>query len=178
MNSRIVLGSICISVLFLAGCDLFEKDIAGQAFEGAIQAPPTSQAPQLHQACTTSAECGEMSCIDGICAMLSEVFSGACAQTCTVREMTLTTSDGETLTALPGKGGYTGAGAIEWFIESGPLQCSSDPLVPVHIVKRNFGKVVSEEHITLAKGSTSRAINHPTILSLAFTLRLDDVKCS
>ena len=178
MNSRIVLWSICISVLFLTGCDLFEKDIAGQASEGVIQAPPSAQAPVLHQVCTTSAECGEMSCIDGICATLSEVFSGVCAQTCTVKELTITTSDGETLMGLPGKGGYTGAGAIEWFIEGGPLQCATDPLVPVRIVKRNFGKIVSEEHITLAKGSTSRVINHPTISSLVFTLRLDDVKCT
>lgn len=176
--NRIILCSILASVLLISACDIFEKDVAGQAFEGAVQGQPDVRTPQLHQACTTSAECGEMICIDGICANMDEIFSGACPQTCTVKELTITTSDGETLSATPGKGGYTAAGAIEWFIESGPLQCATDPLVPVRIVKRNFGKVVSEEHITLVKGITSRVINHPTILSLGFTLRLDEVTCA
>ena len=95
---------------------------------------------------------------------------------CTVKEVTVTTSDGDTLPLVPGKGGYTGAGAIEWAVEKAPAQCEEELTVPIKIVKRSYGKIVGEDNIALADGETSKIIDHPTIKTLKFTLRLDSWK--
>jgi hypothetical protein len=98
-----------------------------------------------------------------------------CTQ-CTVKEVTVTTSDGDTLPLVPGKGGYTGAGAIEWVVEKAPAQCEEELTVPIKIVKRSYGKIVGEDTVSLRDEETSKIIDHPTIKTLKFTLRVDDLK--
>ncbi len=144
---------VILGVVVLAGCNK-ERDIAGQAYEGEFGAPSGGQAEQPVAVPTTP----------------------SCTQTCRVKEVTITTSDGDTIPLVPGKGGYTGAGAIEWVVERGPEQCERELTVPIKITKRNYGKIVSEDSVTLSKGQTSKIIDHPTIKTLRFTLRLDDVK--
>lgn len=95
---------------------------------------------------------------------------------CTVKELTITTSDGDTLPMVPGKGSYTGAGAIEWAVEKGAPQCEEEVKVPIKIIKRSYGKIVSEDSLSLVEGETSKIIDHPTIKTLKFTLRVDDLK--
>lgn len=152
-NAAVFWFVLVIGVLVIAGCGK-ERDLAGQAYEGEVQAPGAGL-PEQPMAVPAGPQC---------------------AQPCIVKELTISTNDGETLPLVPGKGGYTAAGAIEWVVEKGPAQCGPEFQVPVKITKRNYGKIVGEDSVTLIKGQTSKIIDHPTIKSLAFTLRLDDVK--
>jgi hypothetical protein len=131
--------------------------------------------------CTSNTDCSGQ-CINSACGDLSDLYSQQqCAQTCKLKTITVVTSNGETHLAGPGGGSYTSAGALTWVVESGPEHCATqETIVPIKIIKKNYGEIVTEEYITLKRGETSQILHHPTISSVAFTLNVQDVtrECS
>ena len=87
------------------------------------------------------------------------------------------TSDEDTFTLNRGQGDYTAAGAIEWILASGPDYCpGGEIIVPVKIKKKNMGKIINEEYITVSVGEISPVITHPDIKSIKFTFAIAGVK--
>ncbi len=129
--------------------------------------------------CTVNADCpaGNV-CIDGNCSKLSAAYATeACAQQCGLKEVTVRTSDGDVLVLPPGKGSYTAAGGLDWNVVAVPPFCKEDEgKILFRIVRKKGGQILNEEYITLRKGETSKALTHPSIKKLAFTLKAEDVK--
>ncbi len=116
-------------------------------------------------------------CIDGNCQTISSLYTTDCENKCSFSNLTFTTSDGESYTLKEGQGTYTAAGALEWKVSSVPDFCPEEDLVvPLYLYKKNFGKTVEEEVITLKQGQTSNAITHPSMPALKFTVTLQQIK--
>lgn len=125
--------------------------------------------------CTHNDNCtwGEH-CIEGRCQILADFYKteddGECKK-CNFNNIEILTSDGETYTLSRGQGSYTAAGALDWTILSGPDYCSGEEIiVPIEILKRNYGEIFSDEVIMLKVGETSDVITHPIVQRVAFTL--------
>ncbi|MFH1276213.1 MAG: hypothetical protein ABIH82_03805 [Candidatus Woesearchaeota archaeon] len=131
------------------------------------------------QSCTDNLQCNDGKlCINSKCGALEDLYKGSpiCDKTCNFYSTKVLTSDGETYYLQPGKGSYTSAGALEWKLLQMPKHCNGeDVIVPVKLVKKNQGKVIGEEVITLHQGETSRKITHSQIPSVKFSLTLDEV---
>ncbi len=130
--------------------------------------------------CTDNLQCGlgEL-CIDGNCGSLASLYLGSpiCDQLCNYYAVEISTSDGETYNVAPRKGSYTAAGALEWRILQGPTHCKGEaPVVPINIIRKEPGKIMSEEIITLRRGQTSKPLTHPDLPQLSFTLTMDSIK--
>lgn len=129
--------------------------------------------------CTDNLQCSDgKSCIDKKCLGLEELYHGSsiCDKQCVYYSTKILTSDGEEYYTQPGKGSYTAAGALEWKLLEMPQHCNGeDVIVPVKLIHKNQGKIISEEVITLHSGESSRVITHPQIPSVEFTLTLDEV---
>lgn len=146
----------------------------------ALPPVPAADSPVLPMAnltCSDNSDCPGKLCIDATCKSVQELYSTNCSTKCHFEEATLSTSDGETYTLKPGQGSYSYAGAMEWKVHALPAYCA-DSSVPVliDILKKNTGRVLSTEVITLQQGHTSSVIRHPTIGRIAFTVTLDGVK--
>src|SRR3989344_4092635 len=131
--------------------------------------------------CTKNADCGEQVCIDGMCGKIETMYQPqVCTAVCKIKRIVVKTSDDETYDFVPGKGSYTAAGALEWRIVTAPNHCTGQAKVPIHIIRRQYGKIVSEEYITLVEDVPSKVLTHPSVTSLAFTLTADviDEQCS
>ena len=128
--------------------------------------------------CIQNSDCTDGACIDGECGKLEYLHvQKACSATCNVKRVVVKTSDGETYDFVPGKGSYTAAGALEWRIVRGPNHCAGDEIkVPVQITRRQYGKVLSEEYITLAEKVPSKTLKHPSVNTLAFILTADVIE--
>jgi len=142
-----------------------------------VEEMPAEVAPVI-ETCRVNADCTDnKKCIEGTCGMIADLYVTDCEKKCTLKSLELTTSDGESYTLVKGQGGYTAAGAVEWKIVSFADYCPSEDLViPINIYKKNYGKVVSEQVITLKEGETSPVITHPTVTNLAFTLKVNELK--
>ncbi len=192
MRKVIVLMIVLCSV-FVFGCSWFQgasdagssvvdespaEDVSGaivetETVEEALE--ETAVGPE----CVATADCpqGEQ-CIDESCGKIADLYeTEGCSATCNFNGVEISTSDGEELTLNRGKGSYTYAGALEWKLLSGPDYCSgSDVIVPVKLIKKNAGKVLEEQVVTLGVAETSDVITHPTISKVAFTLEVKSVE--
>ncbi|MAF99109.1 MAG: hypothetical protein CMH61_00710 [Nanoarchaeota archaeon] len=129
--------------------------------------------------CTNNSEClATELCLDNICARLADLYSGDdCEIKCKLDEVTFTTSDGQEFTTPPGRGSYTGAGAMDWIVQRTPPHCEGEDVkVPILFTKKSYSTVYAEEAIVLEKGETSKVITHPLVKSINFQLTVDDVR--
>ena len=130
-------------------------------------------------ACADNLQCGSGKlCLNGLCGTLSSIYQGSpiCDKQCNYYALRISTSDGETYNVKPKRGSYTAAGALEWKIMEAPLHCNGEEtVIPVAIIRKAPGKILSEEVITLQKGETSRTITHPALPDLSFSLKIESV---
>ncbi|MBI4147361.1 hypothetical protein HY494_01775 [Candidatus Woesearchaeota archaeon] len=129
--------------------------------------------------CNDNRECKVgLYCVANKCASLDSLYTGEgdCSKLCSYYAIKMLTSDGENYNLKPKQGSYTGAGALEWKILPMPQHCKGEqPIVPINIIKKQTGQVVSEEVILLRKGEKSPVLTHPTISKLTFMLTVADV---
>jgi len=172
--------------LIISGCglfsDLFQRSGAQSVPVRAnpVQLPPTNETSEEVNAqpvsCEVSGDCSNFPCIDGVCRSIASLYETNCEKKCSLDGVVIETSDAETYTLKKGQGSFSYAGAIEWKIESFPDYCSTNELrIPLKIIKKNTGKVIETQVITLAKGETSKLITHPTIERVKFTATLKEI---
>ena len=134
--------------------------------------------------CLDNSECETgLLCINKECQKLTKLYDteSSCDMRCNFDSIVLSTSDGDKLTLSRGQGSYTAAGALEWKLVSSADYCMQDEtLVAVKLLKKNYGKIISEEVVTLTVGETSDTITHPQIASIGFTLTVESIneQCS
>lgn len=136
------------------------------------------QSPTKGGSCTSNSDCiGGDVCIDNTCGKLAEIYeTQQCTKRCTLQSALITTSDEEEFSVVNGGGSYTAAEALFWTVE-GISHCpTQETVVPIKIVKKDYGQNIAEEYITLKKGESSRTIYHPKSHSVAFTLKVNDIK--
>ena len=180
-------------LLLVTGCALFApaeqsapeqaeeaQQAAPQAAAGQVQEPqeppaePQQEAAQEARTCAANSDCPGSSCVNGQCRSLAEIFEAACEKKCTLTQVTVKTNTGETHTLPPGKGSYIAAGAIAWEVMKTGAACQPEPrLVPFKITRQYYGKLLSEEFITVRAGEASRAITHPKAAA-TLTLTVQD----
>ena len=196
MNKIFIISIVLLSLLLLA-CSKSETQaitpteapstktapieiVATAPLEVPIEVNLTSNisAEQTLISCTNNNECRVAEyCVNHECKTLASLYDDDCERKCQAVNVTITTNDGKTIILAPGKGSYTAAGAIEWDILRLPPYCPSDDLkIPLKIYKRNYGKELGNEVITLEKSQSSDVITHPTDKSIKFTLRVDDIQ--
>ncbi len=129
--------------------------------------------------CNDNRECKVgLYCVANKCTSLDSLYTGEgdCSKLCSYYAIKMLTSDGENYDLKPKQGSYTGAGALEWKILQMPQHCKGEqPIVPINIIKKQTGQVVSEEVVLLHKGEKSPILTHPTISKLMFALTVADV---
>lgn len=144
-------------------CDNFERDV------GAL----------IGGKCNDNLQCPQGSlCIDGSCGMLASLYKGSsvCDKTCNYYSLSVITSDGESYTIKPKRGSYTAAGALEWKVLQMPDHCNGENvIIPIRITRKDKGKIVNEEVVTLLEGQESSLLTHPTIPHVSFQLTVDRV---
>lgn len=178
-----------VLLLFIAGCaDLIEKirpaeqtadgvvePVADEVVDKEVTAEPEEVLAE--STCRINAECeqGKL-CIDGSCGTIADLYNTDCIEKCSVNKIVVTTSDGETYELSKGQGSYSFAGAVEWSIKPFPDYCQvGDVNIPIGLKKKNLGVVLEEEVVTLSKGETSKAIKHPTVKRIDFTVTLKEI---
>jgi hypothetical protein len=191
---------LLLSLVFLLGCEKApeitekpevptESPAGGEEIkkpEGNETQPPVEIQPEEEGGpeekllCTHNQNCtGGKLCIHGECQKLEKFYpqENDCETKCRVSKVTITTSDGDTYEFSPGQGSYTAVGALEWKILSLPPYCSGEkPLIPIKILKRNYGQIFSDEVIMLKEGEASKVIKHPFVKRVAFTLRIENIE--
>ncbi len=147
-------------------------EIGNVAEKSELPAPPEEK-----PTCTKDADCTDWKqCIDQKCQRLTDVYQTDCENTCTYTGATFLTSDGETYIIKKGQGSYSYAGALEWKLVAPPRYCPAENVpVSLKLVKKDSGKIIEEETITLKKGETSGEITHSAIPDVSFTMTLQDV---
>lgn len=180
---------ILILSLFLISCKTFQGElfVPGEAKELSEEPAETSETAEettteteeTTTGCTHNENCewNEL-CIETKCQKLETFYEvdDTCKR-CKFTKVEILTSDGETYNFAPGKGSYTAVSALEWNIISGKEYCQgTKPIIPINILKRNYGKIFSDEVILLQEGQTSDIMTHPTVKSLAFTLKIVKVE--
>ncbi len=130
--------------------------------------------------CNDNRECKTgLYCINNKCGNVDALYSGEggdCTKLCSYYAIKMLTSDGEKYDLKPKQGSYTGAGALEWKILPIKQHCKGEePIVPINVIRKKTGEVISEEVILLHEGETSPVLTHPTISKLAFSLTVADV---
>lgn len=174
-------------ILIISGCggflDRFQK--SGMSSEP-IRAPPVQPLPTNETndvvnvqpvSCRVNGDCSNLPCIDGVCRSIASLYdTDDCEQKCSLDSVVIETSDSEIYTLKKGQGSFSYAGAVEWKIESFPDYCPTNKLrIPLKIIKKNTGKVIETQIITLGKGETSPLIIHPTIERVKFTATLKEI---
>ena len=144
-------------------CEIFERDVGkliGGKCNDNLQCPPGSL------------------CIDGSCGNLADLYKGSqvCDKTCNYYSLNILTSDSESYTIKPKRGSYTAAGALEWKVLQMPDHCNGENvIIPIRVTRKDKGKVVNEEIITLNEGQESSLLTHPTIPRVSFKLTVNKV---
>jgi hypothetical protein len=133
--------------------------------------------PEKPEICEYNSDCaGNLLCIEGSCGKLADLYNTECENKCSVKEVKVKTSDGESYDLPLGKGSYSSAGALEWKLMVTPEYCKGDnPLVAIRLIKKSTGKSIGEQIITLHQGETSNVITHPTVKSVKFTATLAEI---
>ena len=180
MKKAVIL--ILILALFLVSCKTFsgEEYVPGDVDTPPAEAPVDEPEPIDETfICTHNANCttGKL-CIESQCQFLENFFQvDDTCKTCKVSKVELVTSDGEVYNLPPGQGGYTAVSALEWTILRGSEYCQGNtPTIPIEILKRNYGDIVSNDVILLKEGETSDVMRHPLIKRIAFTLRIKSIE--
>ena len=191
-TKMLIVSILVLSLAFLVSCQMFggEEEVIVEEEpeitppeEPEVEEPEPEPEPEPEvmeaQSCTNNANCSVNElCIDGTCGTIAELYSTDCEETCSTKEVTVVTSDKTTHEFPPGKGSYTGAGALEWKIESIPKHCpEKNELVPFRITRFSFGEKIGDEVITIREGKSSDEMTHPNVKSVEFTLTVEDVKC-
>lgn len=129
--------------------------------------------------CIDYRQCRPDYCIDSKCGSLYSLYKkplSGCYKVCNYYHMDIKTSDGEEYALRPKQGSYTGAGAIEWTVLSMPNHCIEESaVVPIQIVRKKPGKILSTEIITLQERETSAVLTNPFAPGLKFTLYVDKI---
>ena len=130
-------------------------------------------------ACNDNNQCpaGEY-CVEGFCHTLASLYKrdGDCTKLCSYYAVKMLTSDGETHSIKPKRGSYTVVGALEWKLLEMPQHCKGEiPTVPINIILKKPGEIISERIITLTEGETSEVLTHPNLPEVEFTLTADTV---
>jgi hypothetical protein len=127
--------------------------------------------------CNDNADCAiGFDCIDDKCGKVIELYNTDCEKKCNFNQVKVSTDKGDSYTLNRGQGSYTAAGAVEWKLIGGPDYCPGDEvIVPIKLLKKNLGKVLSEEVLTLNPGEESGVVGHPTIKSIAFKVTVESV---
>lgn len=132
------------------------------------------------QKCEDTSDCKDgYACVDKRCGRVIELYDteSSCDERCRIKEVELETNSGDRFNFPPGKGTYTGAGAVEWKLASIPDYCPMEnPPIAIQVLKWNYGKLLSDEVITLHKGEESEVIAHPVVRKVQFTLKVKDIK--
>jgi len=132
------------------------------------------------QSCTDTLQCGSgESCIDGNCRTLGSLYQGSeiCDKMCNYYALRITTSDGEEYNLKPKKGSYTAAGALEWKVLAMPNHCEGEKaVIPFLITRKEPGKIINEEVVTVHEGETTPVLTHPGVPDLSFTLTAKDIR--
>lgn len=134
---------------------------------------------EINLACTHNENCSEGKlCIQGECQLLNTFYTlDETCQKCIFTKVNLVTSDGETYSVPPGQGSYTAGGALEWDIWPSSQYCQGEePIVPIKILKRNYGEIFADELVMIKVGQTSKVITHPLVSSIQFTLTINNVE--
>jgi len=158
-----------------------EEIVTDDTLEPVIE-EPTSE-PEDDLSCKVTQDCaGNLRCINNVCTTVAELYeTEGCEQTCNFNQVVVETDKGDSYTLSRGSGSYTAAGAIEWKLVSGPDYCNGDEvIVPIQLIKKQTGEVISKEMLTLNPGETSDVITHPNIASVSFTMTVKSVneECS
>ncbi len=182
---KTIISLLLISMIVLVGCDyLGPIQVENSAIVEEVNVEPivegVEEAVVIESiGCEVNSDCvWNKFCIDGECGTIDNLYvTEGCTEKCNFNSVVVETSDKQTFTLNRGQGDYTAAGAIEWTLASGPDYCfgSDDIIVPVKIKKKNMGKVLSEEYITVLVGQTSKVITHPTLKGLSFTFKIKSV---
>tara|TARA_Y100000310_G_C20475644_1_gene712257 strand:+ start:195 stop:812 length:618 start_codon:yes stop_codon:yes gene_type:complete len=138
----------------------------------------SEQTPEI-VGCIQNSECEwDEQCIDGNCGKISELYkTEGCDIKCNFNDIIIETSDGDSFTLSRGKGDYTGGGAVEWVVSSGPDYCQGEEIIlPVKIMKKSSGKIITEEYLTVGVGEESSIITHPTASKIKFTFEVKSVE--
>ncbi len=199
---QIILVGIIILIIFIVGCAeevIIKEDHVPKIVDVAVNQDVASnqdtddqkieeKIPLIEKdietlACTHNINCsGNELCIDSKCGTIANLYqTEGCNKKCNFKEIIIKTSDEDTFTLSRGKGDYTSAGAIEWITASGPDYCQgNEVIVPVKIIKKNLGKIINEEYVTVRVGEKSKVITHPTIKTIKFTFEVKSVheECS
>ncbi|MBU0470862.1 MAG: hypothetical protein KKA62_02855 [Nanoarchaeota archaeon] len=180
---KILFIFILIIIIFLVGCSGSEEIPVEEVTveEPVIEEVVVEGVPVIEElvtpiTCDYNSDCeNDLLCIDGVCGTIADLYNTDCDNKCSVTEVALSTSDGEKYNLKLGQGSYSGAGALEWQLMSFPKYCDEDPLVPIKILKKSTGKILSEQVLTLHKGDTSKVVTHPTVTQIKFKVTLSDV---
>ncbi len=156
-------GTCCTDANNNSLCDVAEREVGAIAGE----------------VCSDNLQCGSSGyCINGRCATLASLYQGSedCDKLCNYYALRISTSDQETYTVRPGRGSYTAVGALEWRVGEMPQHCEGErAIVPIHIITKETGKVLSEEVIALQERETSTSLTHLNLPEVKFTLTIDDI---
>lgn len=196
MKKKIITILLIISLIFIIACE--NKTLNEQQKEVSIEeksepkidetkvlekqeqkVEPKVEEKKEELLCTHNKNCTNPDkCIEGTCKSLDSLYkTDGCEKKCKIIESTILTSDGETYNLPSGDGSYTAASALEWTVKTSQEYCQGEEkIVPISILKRNYGEVIADEYIVLKVGETSKVITHPIQKQLKFTLTLQDVK--
>tara|TARA_Y100000310_G_C20583344_1_gene764116 strand:+ start:213 stop:788 length:576 start_codon:yes stop_codon:yes gene_type:complete len=132
----------------------------------------------VNKTCTQDLECtGTERCIDGTCGLLNAINNQECVSKCTYKSANIETSDGDILTLKRGESTYTAAGAVAWkLLNPGEYCPGEDVRIPIQIEKVNYGKILSTQVLTTKINEVSEEVNHPTVKSVKFTLKVVDLE--
>ncbi len=176
---KLLIVCFLIAIVVLVGCKKKVKEevkVEQPNVEGNKTAMQGAAKETEAKACKDNSECAEgQLCINKKCGTLAGLY--ACENKCKPTSVIVQTSDGQTLELKPGKGSYTGAGALEFFVE-GSEYCKDAVVVPFKITRNYYGKMISQEYITVAEGNTSGVLTHPNIEKMQFKLTVKSVSCS
>lgn len=193
MKKTIIFPLLLLSLFFLAcqapqGEEYFPQSAPSTPEISPEPVPETSspaenetgtQSGPFNISCTHNENCTPPEfCIEAQCQLLETFYptNKTCLK-CKISRAEILTSDHETYTLSPGQGSYTAASALEWKLLSPPPYCQGEkPLVPIKLLKRNYGQVFSDELILLKEAQTSKTITHPLAPEVAFTLTIKNIE--
>src|SRR3989344_3454929 len=170
---RIKLILFTIALLLIAGCS---RNLQGQAIQ--FQSGSTQQQnPQFGDECASNADCPTgQACVDSVCGTFQEASQQVTLSSCT------TNADCGEQVCINGACGKIETINYQLKACTAPFKKKrvGQAKVPVLVTRRQYGKVLNEEYVTLVEDVPSKVLKHPSVTTLAFTLTADviDEECS
>lgn len=165
----------------LATEKLQQQNLPNETVQEEIVANVTEEVivPEVKKGCVNDDECdaGKL-CIDGKCGTIDEIYkTEGCEVKCNFNDIVVKTSDGLEFEIKRGRGEYSYAGALEWVIASGPDYCQGEEIiVPVKLLKKNYGKILNTQYVTVKVGEESPLVTHPVIEDVQFHFTIESVE--